>query len=473
MERLKLVGQVKAKTAQEVTTSRLGIGFEKLDRNVFDPSKAYDKVAALGVKWVRVQSGWQRTEKKKGVYDFSWFDDVVNNLYDRGMKVWVCLCYGNQLYTEAAKNYFGAVGCPPIFTNEEKEGWANYVTALVNRYKDKVEYYEIWNEPDLTGFWKHGVNATEYGQFAVDTAKAVKQADPKAKIIGFGTTFINLPYIGKAFETTDIATWIDAVSFHRYHAREKSALGDIDALRALCNQHNPSLQIIQGESGGQSFSGGAGALTGAAWTPDRQARHLLRNRMVDLMADILFTSHFTAVDMVEAIYGLAGDVSTYLDYGYFGVLAAEFDDQGRSIGTYGQKPAYYALQTLASIFSGNYERAPLPISYKQLDSRRLLGKDVDDTLLFTASFKRSGSGAAFAYWNGTELLSSTYEGTISFSIAGLSRDVRLIDLMDGKIYQLAEDMIESSDEYSFLLKNLPIKDYPMLLSFSRFEQGQD
>ncbi|MCI5676877.1 MAG: beta-glucosidase, partial [Clostridia bacterium] len=62
MDRLRKIGKIKMLSAFEVKDSRLGIGFEKLDRALFDPEKAYDKVAALGVKWVRVQSGWARTE---------------------------------------------------------------------------------------------------------------------------------------------------------------------------------------------------------------------------------------------------------------------------------------------------------------------------------------------------------------------------------------------------------------------------
>ena len=120
MERLKLIGKVKAKHSSEVKSSKLGIGFEKLDRNVFDPEKAYDKVAETGVKWIRLQSGWARTEKEKGIYDFSWLDSVVDNLMKRGLVPWICLCYGNDLYTESAKSVYGAVGCPPIFTQEEK-----------------------------------------------------------------------------------------------------------------------------------------------------------------------------------------------------------------------------------------------------------------------------------------------------------------------------------------------------------------
>ena len=61
MERLQYAGKLPTYSAKDIPFSRLGIGFEKLDRDVFDPEKAYDKVAAIGVKKIRIQSGWART----------------------------------------------------------------------------------------------------------------------------------------------------------------------------------------------------------------------------------------------------------------------------------------------------------------------------------------------------------------------------------------------------------------------------
>lgn len=66
MEGFEKIGCIEPKCAADVAFSRLGLGFEKLDRGAFDPEKAYDKVAALGVKWIRIQSGWARTETRKG-----------------------------------------------------------------------------------------------------------------------------------------------------------------------------------------------------------------------------------------------------------------------------------------------------------------------------------------------------------------------------------------------------------------------
>lgn len=170
MERMKKIGTLPLRNAAQVGPSRIGIGFEKLDRKVFEPEKAYDLVAASGVHYVRLQSGWQRTETEKGKYDFAWLDDIVDQLIARGMEPWIDLCYGNELYTPMAKEYFGAVGCAPIYTEEEREGWLRYVKAVVTRYRGKVKWYEIWNEPDGQWCWKTGVSPEEYGDFALATA---------------------------------------------------------------------------------------------------------------------------------------------------------------------------------------------------------------------------------------------------------------------------------------------------------------
>lgn len=107
MERLIKIGTLKPKKSSDVKFSPLGVGFEKLDRDAFDPEKAYDKIADLGVKWVRLQSGWAKTERQKGVYDFEWLDKIVDNLISRGLRPWVCLCLKQVRFIR----YFDLVLC--------------------------------------------------------------------------------------------------------------------------------------------------------------------------------------------------------------------------------------------------------------------------------------------------------------------------------------------------------------------------
>lgn len=468
MERLIEVGRVVPKTSGQVKHSRIGIGFEKLDRDVFDPEKAYDRVAGLGIKWVRIQSGWAKTEKERGVYDFAWLDRVVDNLRSRGLEPWICLCYGNALYSERAKNILGAVGTPPIRTEEEKQAWHAYVTATVTHFRGRVRWYEVWNEPDCGYSWDYGQNnATEYGQLALATATAVKAADPDARVIGGAFCARNIHFVDESL-AAGMGAVVDALSFHEYTADETRVPETVGYLTAIGRKYNPHMAVVQGESGSQSSSRGAGALWGGSWTPLKQAKQLLRHTVIDLSTDVLFTSYFSCMDMVEALHGKLDDVASYLDYGYFGVLGADFDAQGRSVGTYTPKPSYYALQNLASLFAENVSREVLPVVKECLPSRRIFAQDCTDPTIVTCGFRKPNGSAAYAYWNAVNLMTTTCESTLSFRTAGLPDPVRLVDPMTGKIYSLPDSMCESAGEGRYLLRNLPLLDYPLLLTFGDF-----
>ena len=472
MERFIKTGRVKPKAASEIQTSRFGIGFEKLDRDVFHPENAYEKLAAIGVKWVRIQSGWARTEQEKGVYDFTWIDSIVDNLLDRGLVPWINAVYGNGLYDEEAAKYFGAVGCPPVKDEAMKKAWADYMTALASHMKGRVSYYEIWNEPDGKWCWKHGPSGKEYGQFVIDTAIALKKGDSQAKIIGGSLALAKpLDFAYDAF-SAGMGEYIDALSYHEYTVDETVVPRRVKALRGLCNQFNPQIEIIQGESGSQSRSDGMGALRGGAWTPYKQAKQLLRHLMADLMADVKFTSYFSCVDMIEALHGRVGDLASYLDYGYFGVLGANFDEQGHSIGSYTPKPAYFALQALAALFAEDFSMTDLPIIRWQEASERLFGMDCHDATIIEAGFQRKNGSAAYVYWNSTPLLTTDFASTVTFYTAGLPDQVRLIDLIDGTVYELPENLLENRSDGKMTLHNIPIKDYPMALIFGDFAQTE-
>lgn len=478
MERLIYCGKVKTKSSAEVCFSRLGIGFEKLDRAVFDPNKAYEKVAALGVKWVRLQSGWARCEKEKGVYDFAWLDEIVDNFLSRSMVPWLNVSYGNPLYTECAKKSFGAVGCPPINSEEALQAWLDYVAALVKHFEGRVTYYEIWNEPDCDYSWKHDgedlprPDASEYGEFCLATAKVIRKTSPDAKILGFGLSNLNrnLSFVSEAL-SKGILPYLDGISFHSYTVDDFNRVNRIEQLRALCRGAGKDVDIVQGETGSQSRSDGAGAMKGFAWTPERQKKHLLRYMICDFAADVVFSSHFTTVDMIEALRGVLGDKNSYLDYGYFGVLGATFDEDGFSTGEYAPKPSYYALQNLAAIFAEDWKPEILPLSRRILPCRRVNGEDCNDVTLMGYGFRRPDGSAAYAYWNAVPLLTHTYEGTVSFFVPPSLGEARLVNPADGTVYRIPESMTEPSGD-GILLKNLPVTDSPLLLMFGDFVETE-
>ena len=470
MDRLIKVGQIQPKKSVDVHHSRIGLGFEKLDRDVFDPEKAYPFVAQTGVKWARLQSGWQRTEQEKGVYNFAWLDTIVDNLIKVGVEPWLCLCYGNALYTPAAAQYFGAVGCPPIHTEEEKKGWENYVKAVVTHYKGRIHYYEVWNEPDGDWCWKHGPNAKELGQFNIDTARHCKEADPTCEVVGFVTCRNNRFHFLDELCETGLCDHLDGITYHSYKIHDREFEESYDLYDEIRKKHNPKLKIIQGESGTQSRPDGNGALRLASWTQLKQAKFLLRHLLIDIACGVEFTSYFSCMDMIEALNGLNGDVASYLDYGYFGVVGADFDENGRSTGEYTPKQSFKALQNLCSVFCNDYELvAGAPVEGIVEPSWRTWEFDYDFNEARSYTFRKPNGSLGMVYWNSdSNILTQTFESTVSLRIPKCRcKDIRLTDLLTGDIYEIPEKMIIDQGVFC-KLKNLPVTDYPLLLTFGDF-----
>lgn len=466
MERLQKVGHIKPFHSLEIKHSKIGLGFEKLDRDVFDPEKAYDRVAEAGVKWVRIQSGWARTEQEPGVYDFAWLDAIVDNLLVRGLKPWICLCYGNGLYDDNAAKVFGAVGCPPIKTEEQKQAWLDYVVAVTSQYKGKIPYYEVWNEPDGGWCWKHGPSGQEYGEFVIATAVAIRQGDAGAKVIAGSVCLPDMAWLS-AVAATGALSHADALTYHEYTEDETKNFERVRVLRSFCRRYNPDIKIIQGESGSQSRSDGAGALRGMAWTPLRQAKQLLRHTLCDLLCEVEFLSYFSCMDMIEALNGTVGDKESYLDYGYFGILGADFDEDGHSTGEYTPKPSYYALQNVAAIFREDVDVVDLPVIGQPATSQRVQHDDRPIDLI-TGGFSKPNGSSAFVYWKPTPLLTTTYDGTVTWQCAGIKGDPHLVDLLTGVVYKLPESMVKHEGNGCYRLMHLPVLDYPLLLTFGDF-----
>lgn len=449
--------------SKDVSVSKIGLGFEKLDRDVFDPEKAYGYVAATGAKWIRLQSGWARTEKEKGVYDFAWLDTIVDTLCANGHIPWLCLCYGNGLYDEDAAKIFGAVGCPPIKTEEQKAAWYKYVVATVRRYHGKIDHFEVWNEPDGIWCWKHGVSGREYGEFVSVTADAIKEGNPDAKVIAGSMCLLDLHWLTEVAETGCLAN-VWGFTYHCYTTDEGNNPDKVRVLRAFLAKYNPAIKVIQGESGSQSRSDGAGALNGVDWTEEKQAKQLLRHSVSDLLCEVEFMSFFSCMDMIEALNGKVGDKSSYLDYGYFGILGAQFDADGRSTGEYTPKPSYYAFCNLASIFRENPDVIEFPYAVFSESSQLMNWKrSASYNEVTCGMFARPNGARAFVYWKPTDLITtSTYE-TLSIDFGDTPTLPVLADPMTGDIFELDEKMVERKDSLTIALHNIPLRDYPLFL----------
>lgn len=475
IQRFDVEGHIKPKASKDIKKSVLGLGFEKLDRDAFDPNDCYDYVAKSGVKWARLQSGWQKTEREKGVYNFKWLDEVVDRLISDGVEPWLCLCYGNDLYSEAAKLHYGAVGCPPIFTEEERRAWHDYVVATVTHFKGRIHYYEVWNEPDGKWCWKHGPNATELGHLNIATADACKEADPSCEVIGLVTCTNSHEFL-EEFAATGALEHLDAISYHAYTTHDRTYDEIYEKYVDLCKRHKPGMKIIQGETGTQSQYSHSGANKFINLDEYKQANLLLKHFLRDIRNGVPLTSYFSCIDMKEALNGVVGDKDSVKDYGYFGVIGCDgFDENDRPFGIHPKK-SYKALQNICSVFSDDYTVGNcFSLHFGQGYARFTDCNDVEKSRLFHFQVSKPNGSKALVYWVDTNNIVDKVDGTTTVRIPekAFSKDWRIVDLMTGEIVKVKDiylDDIETKENDDIILKNIPAYDRPLMLTFGDFAE---
>ena len=66
---LECIGSLKTYPSGQVEAQRWSVGYECVDRGYAKYSESGSYISQLGVSHARIQSGWARTEQKKGKYD--------------------------------------------------------------------------------------------------------------------------------------------------------------------------------------------------------------------------------------------------------------------------------------------------------------------------------------------------------------------------------------------------------------------
>ena len=116
----------------------------------------------------------------------------------------------------------------------------------------------------------------------------------------------------------------------------------------------------------------------------------------------------------------------------------------------------------------NAEPINIPYALEDLPSRRVNGRDCTDDSIKVYPFRLCDGRTALIYWNAVYLITTSYEGTASFSVFGQdTEEIRLIDLRDGSIYELTEEMTEDLGDGGVRLKNIPLTDTPLALVFGK------
>ena len=435
---LKETGRLAVRDARDIRSSNWSIGCETMDRDYADWDKFKRFLAPLGAKRGRLFSGWAKTEKKKGVYDFSWLDPQVREMAAMGIKPWICLAYGNPIYGSELNL---GTRVRQVTGNETAFGaWLRYCAVCVERYKDVVDEWEIWNEPFEQG--------PEYAELFYRTAKTVRAVQPEAKCLCTAITFPTdyvcvLEKLKKEFALGLGSGFI----YHPYDANpDGTYAATAEPLRALVKSYSPAFDIVQGEVGCPTQLEFAHALANIEWSEYAQAKWLLRRTIGDAVRSIP-SSVFTAIDLRYSFMLQS-----------FGLVRASAAKRP----VY-RRPSYYAMQNVFSLLDCDARPCGVETNAAFALERRADPRDAAKRVLTCATFERAGKSLRF-YWFSEARPSSLLEfDVVTLAIPGRVERPAWVEMATGRVFDVPERSVRREDG-STVLSSVPMWDCPVLIA---------
>jgi hypothetical protein len=189
------------------------------------PEKLYEFLDEMGVVWLRETFNWSSVERTKDLWDYSRFDEFVEESRAAEKKILAILAY-------EASWVYGDRKSRRSIGPEQLPYYLRYVEETVRRYRGKIQAYEIWNEPNWI-FWE-GSNEDFYALSRAAAAK-IREIDPEAIIVAGAFNRVPKNFIRGMFRAGAMEN-VDAISFHPYDLGPRGALHLYDRFQKILDR---------------------------------------------------------------------------------------------------------------------------------------------------------------------------------------------------------------------------------------------
>ena len=214
-----------------------------------------EQMKSMGMNTVRVDANWSGGEPSQGNFDWSTLDTIMASVHQVGMTA--------DLIIDGCPPWAAAAGASGQFAQPASPAqFAAWAGAVAARYGSLgADYFEVWNEPNISEFWSPSPNPAAYTADLVAAYAAIKAADPSSVVISAG-----LAPAGNTASTIDPVTFFgamyaagaqgsfDAVGDHPYtfpadpDTDSQGAWGEMDqaspSLRSLMTAHGDAAKKI-------------------------------------------------------------------------------------------------------------------------------------------------------------------------------------------------------------------------------------
>jgi hypothetical protein len=163
---------------------RFGVSPDNLEfEDAATRNRTLDSLAAMGARWLRFDVKWDVIQYRgPDSFDFSRYDALAAAASARGLRILGTLAYAPRWARSAA--------CRESFPCEPRDAaeYARFAEATVAHFRGRISHWEIWNEPNISGFWRPKPNPALYTALLKAAYSRIKAADPDAVVLAGATS---------------------------------------------------------------------------------------------------------------------------------------------------------------------------------------------------------------------------------------------------------------------------------------------
>ncbi|TKJ28749.1 MAG: hypothetical protein CEE40_10845, partial [Chloroflexi bacterium B3_Chlor] len=146
-----------------------------------DLERALTMIGDGGFHWVRQRFPWAEMEPQQGEHDWDRWDRIVAKALEYDLTIMAVL--------ESSPSWARAPmdGETPEAPPRDFADFASFAKAFASHYREQIDYYEIWDQPNLYPHWgERYTDPTAYTHLLQAGYRAVKEGDPEALVLTAG-----------------------------------------------------------------------------------------------------------------------------------------------------------------------------------------------------------------------------------------------------------------------------------------------
>lgn len=205
------------------------------------------------VRTVRAVFNWSQIEPSRGAFNWGGTDQLITELAQHGARVLPWFYYSPSYAAGSSHE-------PPLGSTAARQDWKQFVKAAVERYgrhgtfwtsnplvpKRPPREWQIWNEQNNTNYFEPRPSVKGYATLLKLAARAIRPADPKAKIILgglFGTpspprSISSWKFLGRLYNIKGAKRNFDGVAVHPYAGSLRDITVQMRLLRNKMKAHH-------------------------------------------------------------------------------------------------------------------------------------------------------------------------------------------------------------------------------------------